>query len=244
MQQQRPADTGSRTLTISRSATPDLARAGTAPTTASESEAVESPPVGVLRLRGGPTRRRVVWRDDTVDNEGMGKKKSKSECGRGVWRDSSCRFCESDCACDYDPCPVLNVSLSPPRDQVDADTLCATYPSMRVELSKEDTADQRVDRVGRTGWGWVVLRQLTPAVCCIYHRPRAFDESSTESSSGSDDDDDIGDGDSRQPNAGPSASGRNAKAQRGVMKRREGGGEVEQSSESDSEGGQGDGRAR
>jgi hypothetical protein len=81
MQQQRPADTGSRTLTISRSATPDLARAGTAPTTASESEAVESPPVGVLRLRGGPTRRRVVWRDDTVDNEGMGKKKSKSEWG-------------------------------------------------------------------------------------------------------------------------------------------------------------------
>ncbi|GFZ43823.1 hypothetical protein JCM24511_01543 [Saitozyma sp. JCM 24511] len=204
MQQQRPADTGSRTLTISRSATPDLARAGTAPTTASESEAVESPPVGVLRLRGGPTRRRVVWRDDTVDNEGMGKKKSKN-----------------------------------------ADTLCATYPSMRVELSKEDTADQRVDRVGRTGWGWVVLRQLTPAVCCIYHRPRAFDESSTESSSGSDDDDDdIGDGDSRQPNAGPSESGRNAKAQRGIMKRREGGGEVEQSSESDSEGGQGDGRAR
>ena len=44
--------------------------------------------VGVLRLRGTdapqeqPPRepnRRVVWTDDTVDNEGMGKKKSKSE---------------------------------------------------------------------------------------------------------------------------------------------------------------------
>lgn len=35
--------------------------------------------VGVLRLRGGPsTRGRVQWAEDTVDNEGMGKKKSKS----------------------------------------------------------------------------------------------------------------------------------------------------------------------
>lgn len=48
--------------------------------------------VGVLRLRGESTRprsgatteasssreRRVVWTDDTVDNEGLGKKKSKS----------------------------------------------------------------------------------------------------------------------------------------------------------------------
>lgn len=37
--------------------------------------------VGVLRLRGGPsTRGRVQWAEDTVDNEGMGKKKSKSAC--------------------------------------------------------------------------------------------------------------------------------------------------------------------
>ena len=38
-------------------------------------------PVGVLRLRGGPRnpRQRVVWDDDVVDNEGCGRKKSKSE---------------------------------------------------------------------------------------------------------------------------------------------------------------------
>lgn len=36
---------------------------------------------GVLRLRGGPdTRPHVVWSDDVIDNEGMGKKKSKICC--------------------------------------------------------------------------------------------------------------------------------------------------------------------
>ena len=36
--------------------------------------------VGVLRLRGGPSNQpRVSWKEDVVDNEGMGKKKSKSE---------------------------------------------------------------------------------------------------------------------------------------------------------------------
>jgi protein phosphatase 1 regulatory subunit 11 len=37
--------------------------------------------VGSIHLRGGPrvSRRRVAWTDETVDNEGMGKKKSKSE---------------------------------------------------------------------------------------------------------------------------------------------------------------------
>ncbi|ODN94180.1 hypothetical protein L198_05031 [Cryptococcus wingfieldii CBS 7118] len=39
------------------------------------------PPVGTLRLRGGPLQeKRVVWSKETVDNEGMGKKKSKICC--------------------------------------------------------------------------------------------------------------------------------------------------------------------
>ncbi|WVN88412.1 uncharacterized protein L203_103621 [Cryptococcus depauperatus CBS 7841] len=38
-------------------------------------------PVTTLRLRGGPvTDRRVVWSEETIDNEGMGKKKSKVCC--------------------------------------------------------------------------------------------------------------------------------------------------------------------
>ncbi|KAF7311642.1 Type 1 phosphatase regulator ypi1 [Mycena kentingensis (nom. inval.)] len=38
--------------------------------------------VGILRLRGGSTRARgrVVWTDDTVDNEGCGRKSSKICC--------------------------------------------------------------------------------------------------------------------------------------------------------------------
>jgi protein phosphatase 1 regulatory subunit 11 len=40
------------------------------------------PVVGTLRLRGQPrkTRQRVAWDEDVIDNEGSGKKKSKSGC--------------------------------------------------------------------------------------------------------------------------------------------------------------------
>ncbi|KAK1924332.1 phosphatase inhibitor-domain-containing protein [Papiliotrema laurentii] len=56
--------------------------------TPSQTEAGPSSPrsetreaVGVLRLRGGPARRqRVMWSEGTIDNEGMGKKKSKICC--------------------------------------------------------------------------------------------------------------------------------------------------------------------
>ncbi|KAH9910128.1 phosphatase inhibitor-domain-containing protein [Epithele typhae] len=42
---------------------------------------VERAPVGALRLRGATRhRQRVVWREDVVDNEGAGKKKSKICC--------------------------------------------------------------------------------------------------------------------------------------------------------------------
>lgn len=40
-----------------------------------------APPAGTLRLRGGPrSGPRVAWDEDVVDNEGLGKKKSKSTC--------------------------------------------------------------------------------------------------------------------------------------------------------------------
>ena len=44
-----------------------------------------SAPQGVLRLRGAPARNapRVTWTEDVVDNEGCGKKKSKS--ARATW---------------------------------------------------------------------------------------------------------------------------------------------------------------
>ncbi|SNX83392.1 uncharacterized protein MEPE_02099 [Melanopsichium pennsylvanicum] len=51
-----------------------------APPSASQDDSEEA---GVLRLRpsrpaGEPSARRVVWSEGTVDNEGLGRKKSKS----------------------------------------------------------------------------------------------------------------------------------------------------------------------
>jgi len=40
-----------------------------------------APPAGTLRLRGGPRNGpRVAWNEDVVDNEGLGRKKSKICC--------------------------------------------------------------------------------------------------------------------------------------------------------------------
>lgn len=67
-----PSD-GSRTITI-QNVQPRLEGEGGSSPTSSR------PPIGALRLRGGPrrTRQRVAWDDGVVDNEGAGKKKSKS----------------------------------------------------------------------------------------------------------------------------------------------------------------------
>lgn len=43
--------------------------------------AVGLPPAGTLRLRGAPRNGpHVAWDEHVVDNEGLGKKKSKSMC--------------------------------------------------------------------------------------------------------------------------------------------------------------------
>jgi hypothetical protein len=41
-------------------------------------------PVAVITLRARAPRKKVVWTDDTVDNEHMNKKKSKCECTLGL----------------------------------------------------------------------------------------------------------------------------------------------------------------
>jgi protein phosphatase 1 regulatory subunit 11 len=49
------------------------------PSNPSNPDAPEDGNIGVLKLRGGPVRRqKVAWKEGTIDNEGMGKKKSKS----------------------------------------------------------------------------------------------------------------------------------------------------------------------
>lgn len=67
---------GSRTQTIHDVPTTGEGGALAGPSTGG----AQSEPQGVLRLRGGhSSARRVVWTEDTVDNEGLGRKKSKSE---------------------------------------------------------------------------------------------------------------------------------------------------------------------
>ncbi|ORZ23045.1 phosphatase inhibitor-domain-containing protein [Absidia repens] len=70
---------GSRTLTV------EDTTASPTPEATSSDEASQQPDesIGVLRLRGDMTARRppvVRWDDDVVDNEHMGKKKSKICC--------------------------------------------------------------------------------------------------------------------------------------------------------------------
>ncbi|KAK9456462.1 phosphatase inhibitor-domain-containing protein [Dipodascopsis uninucleata] len=57
-------------------------QATSSPSSASDTAVDENENVaGTLHLRGGPiSNRRVVWQDDVIDNEGMGKKKSKICC--------------------------------------------------------------------------------------------------------------------------------------------------------------------
>ncbi|KAG8213497.1 hypothetical protein J3R82DRAFT_12036 [Butyriboletus roseoflavus] len=75
-----PTD-GSRTITLqdaqSRSEDDAAAGGGAGPSTGEPNTTV-----GVLKLRGTQrrTRQRVAWGADVVDNEGCGRKKSKSPC--------------------------------------------------------------------------------------------------------------------------------------------------------------------
>lgn len=89
----RPVTDGSRTITIHDSAPREAHPAD--PSSEDDSNATPSPAVDnddrerdaprlVLNLQGGPkpkskAGKRVVWKEDVIDNEGCGKKKSKSE---------------------------------------------------------------------------------------------------------------------------------------------------------------------
>lgn len=71
---------GSRTITIHEVPTGQESRRRRLDDEEEDGEESCSTEAGVLRLRGGGNTRRVVWTEETIDNEGMGKKKSKSEC--------------------------------------------------------------------------------------------------------------------------------------------------------------------
>lgn len=73
-----PSD-GSRTIIVSDSNPREEGDGGASGTDCTDARGRDRVD-GVLMLRGGRrTRPRVAWSEDVVDNEGMGKKKSKSE---------------------------------------------------------------------------------------------------------------------------------------------------------------------
>jgi protein phosphatase 1 regulatory subunit 11 len=54
----------------------------TVPVSSGEEKESSTQPVGTLKLRGGSgqsSNRKVKWDDTVVDNEGLGRKKSKSK---------------------------------------------------------------------------------------------------------------------------------------------------------------------
>lgn len=122
-----PASHGSRTLTVTSDPTqPEASSSSSNPDPAPSIE-------GTVRVRGtGLPGQRVQWTEETVDNEGLGRKKSKSK--------------------------FRSLSLA----------------------------------------GFRLIKRYDITVCCIYHKPKEFDESSDESSSGEDSDSSIGSADSRQ----------------------------------------------
>ncbi|XP_047987607.1 E3 ubiquitin-protein ligase PPP1R11-like isoform X1 [Leguminivora glycinivorella] len=58
----------------------DMATTSTAVATVSSQIQEPAEPVAVITLRPRKSRKKVVWTDDTVDNEHMNKKKSKCCC--------------------------------------------------------------------------------------------------------------------------------------------------------------------
>lgn len=72
-------------MTIHDVPTPEQGGSSSGPGRGTGDDEGEGSNAGVLRLRGGGgNTRRVVWSSETVDNEGMGKKKSKSGSLEGV----------------------------------------------------------------------------------------------------------------------------------------------------------------
>ncbi|KAL8293025.1 hypothetical protein RQP46_000719 [Phenoliferia psychrophenolica] len=81
MQQVRPqtqdANHGSRTLTVNETSADDATPSGSTPS----ASASATTSAGVLRLRGRAINSaKVQWEDDVVDNEFLGRKKSKICC--------------------------------------------------------------------------------------------------------------------------------------------------------------------
>ncbi|EKM58569.1 uncharacterized protein PHACADRAFT_253015 [Phanerochaete carnosa HHB-10118-sp] len=118
-----PSD-GSRTITIQDSQ----------PREEEGANSGDEPEVGTLRLRGGPRERRrsrpsVIWREDVVDNEHMGKKSSK--------------IC-----CIYHKPKRFDESSSEESSDSDSDSSCDNRRACSRRSQPRDGADSRVGGEG------------------------------------------------------------------------------------------------
>jgi hypothetical protein len=119
-------------------------------------------PVGVIKLKA-PVRR-VVWGDEVVDNEGLGKRSSKSTCSAHV----SFAAAGSRSACFRDTVLCLACGYAPYGHSCvwrwRSHGLCCT------EMATMRMCEHSFVR---------------GAECCIYHKPRRFGESSSDEDSDS-----------------------------------------------------------
>ena len=151
-----------------------------APEAENEAGPSTEPPVGVLRLRGGPIRRqRVMWTEETVDNEGMGKKKSKSECivlslERGRPEHSLFQFAVSTTNLEH------TTSL-PPNQTVQRTSRRLASRSRRLGSSarpaegrRRMSAPSRTAEWATAAQGWSSFRSIHPFPCAHLRpsRPR------------------------------------------------------------------------
>ncbi|CAN8010345.1 unnamed protein product [Ixodes pacificus] len=118
----------------------------------------------VLQLTRPPaTRRQVAWREDTVDNEHLNRRKSKCCC---IYRKPR-EFGESSSDSDDGECDNCRGHKQRDRGQPRQ----AQASGRRVGWSA-DTVDNED------------MGKRKSKCCCIYEKPRAFGESSSDSDDG------------------------------------------------------------
>lgn len=136
----------------------------------------------VLKLRKpkSANRRKVVWREDTVDNEHMNKKKSKCCCIYEKPKDfgessSESNDDETDCCRGHverrqKPKPVEVETMPHAEEQHVVAQASGDRPQERRRVMwSEDTVDNEN------------MNKKSSKCCCIYQKPKKFDESSSES---------------------------------------------------------------
>lgn len=159
--------------------------------TTEEQQQVGLPGV-VLKLRQPKpaSRRRVVWREDTVDNEHMNKKKSKCCC---IYEKPKV-FAESSSESDGDDCDHCRGHVErrqKPRPEPTQEQVKRQMDEPPTAVTAEASGDRPESR-RRVVWAADTIdnenmNKKKSKCCCIYEKPREFGESSSDS-----DDDECG----------------------------------------------------